>query len=160
MTPQPWFEDLNHRLDTWLDRWLANNPDQTALLEEDERQQSQSAGMSHWVRLRQEAQLLRRVLLEQGEAIQVWHQRQQEALAGQDSSLARQCSDHEHRCRQEGQVMWERLEMIGSLPPPQWRTTAAQSGWRVTEAPASLQQAWSDFVVEQDLKELRRQKGA
>ena len=53
--------------------------------------------------------------------------------------------------------MWERLEAIGSLPPERWRTTSARSGWRVTEAPVSLQQAWSNFVVEQELRELRRQ---
>ena len=160
MTPQQWFEDLDHRLDTWLDTWLANHPDQGALLEDDEHNQAQAAGTSRWVRLRQEAQLLRRVLLQQGEAIQLWRQRQQEALAGHNSTLARRCSDHEQICRQAGQVMWERLEMIGSLPPEEWRTTAARSGWRVTEVPASLQQAWSDFVVEQELRELRRQGGA
>ena len=44
-----------------------------------------------------------------------------------------------------GQVMWERLEAIGSLPPERWRTTSARSGWRVTEAPVSLQQAWSNL---------------
>lgn len=160
MTPQQWFEDLDHRLDTWLDAWLANHPDQGTLLEENERNQDHSAGTSRWVGLRQEAQLLRRVLLQQGKAIQLWRQRQQEALAGHNSAMARQCADHEHRCRQEGQVMWERLEMIGALPPEEWRTTAARSGWRVTEAPACLQQAWSGFVVEQELRELRRQGGA
>lgn len=160
MTPQQWLEDLDHRLDTWLDAWLANHPDQGALLEEDEGSQARSAGTSRWVGLLQEAQLLRRVLLQQGKVIQLWRQRRQEALAGHDSTLARQCSDHERRCRQEGQVMWERLERIGSLPPEEWRTAAAGSGWRVTEAPASLQQAWSRFVVEQELRELRRQGGA
>ena len=159
MTPQHWFEDLNHGLDTWLDAWLANHPDQGALLEEDERKQARSEGTGHCMRLRQEAQLLRRVLLQQGEAIQVWRQRRQEAVAGHNSTLAHQCSNHEHRCRQEGQVMWERLEMIGSLPPEEWRTTGAGSGWRVTEAPASLQRAWSSFVVEQELRKLRRQGG-
>ncbi|MXW11566.1 MAG: hypothetical protein F4Z73_01545 [Synechococcus sp. SB0668_bin_13] len=159
MTAQHWFDDLDHRLDAWLDTWLANHPDQGALLEEEERNAAQSAGTGHWVRLRQEAQLLRRVLLQQGEAIQLWRQRQQEALAGHNRTLARQCADHEHRCRQEGQVMWQRLEMIGSLPPEAWRTTTAQGGWRVTEAPASLQQSWANFVVERELQELQRQAG-
>ena len=157
MTSQHWLEDLNHRLDTWLDTWLANHPDQGALLEEDERNQARAQGTGHQVGLRQEARQLRQVLLQQGEAIQLWRQRHQEALAGHNSTLARQCADHGHRCRQEGQVMWERLERIGSLRPEEWRTTAARGGWRVTEAPASLQQAWSDFVVEQELRELRRQ---
>lgn len=159
MTPQHWLEDLDQRLDTWLDTWLANHPDQGALLEEDERNQAQSAGERHWVRLRQEAQQLRHVLLQQGEAVQLWRQRHQEALASHNNTLARQCADHEHRCRQEGQVMWERLEMIGSLHPEEWRTTAARGSWRVTETPESLQQAWSHFVVEQELRELRRQGG-
>lgn len=157
MAPRHWFEDLDHRLDTWLDAWLARHPGQGALLEEDERNRSQAAGTSRRVQLWQEAQLLRRVLLQQGEAIQLWRQRQQEALAGHNRTLSRQCSDHEHHCRQEGRVMWERLEMIGSLPPEEWRTTAARTGWRVTEAPASLEQAWSSFVVEQELRELQRQ---
>ena len=160
MTPQQWFEDLDHRLDAWLDTWLAHHPGQGTLLEEDERNQAQAAGASRWVQLRQEAQLLRRVLLQQGEAIQLWHQRRQEASAGRNNTLAHQCAHHEHRCRQEGQVMWERLETIGSLPPEAWPTMAARSGWRVTEAPASLQQAWSSFMVEQELRELRRQGGA
>ena len=156
MTSQHWLEDLNHTLDTWLDTWLANHPDQGALLEEDGHNQARSAGERHRLQLRQEAQLLRQVLLRQGEAIQLWPQRQQEALTGHNTTLARQCADHEHRCRQEGQAMWERLEMIGSLQPEEWHTTAARGGWRATEAPALLQQAWSNFVVEQELKELRR----
>lgn len=159
MTSQHWLDDLNHRLDTWLDTWLANHPGQVALLEEEERNAAQAAGTGHRVGLRQEAQQLRNILLQQGEAIQLWRQRQQKALTGHNSALARQCADHERRCRQEGQVMWERLEMIGSLPPEAWRTTAARGGWRVTEAPAPLQQAWSSFVVEQELQELRRHAG-
>ncbi|KKZ13255.1 MAG: hypothetical protein TE42_01170 [Candidatus Synechococcus spongiarum SP3] len=159
MTSQNWLEDLNHKLDTWLDTWLANHPGQGTLLEEDERNQAKSAGGRHWVQLRQEAQQLRQVLLQQGEAIGLWRQRHQEALAGRNSTLAHQCADHEHRCRREGQVMWERLERIGSLRPEEWCITAAQGGWRVTEAPVSLQQAWSNFVVEQELEELRRQGG-
>lgn len=159
MTSQHWLDDLNHRLDIWLDTWLLNHPGQGALLEEGERNAAQSAGTSHWVRLRQEAQQLRNILLQQGEAIQLWRQRQQEALTSHNSALAHQCADHEHRCRQEGQAMWERLEMIGSLRPEEWGTTVARGGWRVTEAPASLQQAWSSFVVEQELQELRRHTG-
>ena len=152
-----WFEDLEQRLDTWLDGWLARHPGQGALLEEEDRNQVRSAGTDNELRLREEARKLRRLLLQQGEAIRLWRQRQQSALAGRNSDLARQCAHHGRRCRQEGQVMWERLEAIGSLPPEQWRTTSARSGWRVTEAPVSLQQAWSDFVVEQELRELRRQ---
>lgn len=159
MTSQHWLDDLNHRLDTWLDTWLLNHPGQGALLEEGERNAAQSAGTSHWVRLRQEARQLRNILLQQGEAIQLWRQRQQEALTSHNSALAHQCADHERRCRQEGQAMWERLEMIGSLRPEEWRTTVARGGWRVTEVPASLQQAWSSFAVEQELQELRRHTG-
>ena len=158
-TSQHWLNDLNRKLDTWLDTWLAHNPDQVALLEEDERNQAQAAGERRRVGLWREAQQLRRVLLQQGEVIQLWGQRRQEALAGQDDTLAHQCAHHERRCRQEGQVMWERLEMIGSLRPEEWRTTAAHGGWRVTEAPIPLQQAWSRFVVEQELRELRRHTG-
>ena len=154
MTSHHWFDDLNHRLDTWLDTLLANHPEQVARLEEEERNAAQSAGINNWMRLRQEAQQLRQVLLQQGEAIQLWSQRQQAALTGHNSALAHQCAHHERRCRQEGQVMWERLEMIGSLDPEQWRTTAPRSNWRVTETPISLEQAWSNFVVEQELREL------
>ena len=159
MTSQHWLDDLNHRLDTWLDTWLANHPDQGVLLEEEERNAAQSAGTSNWVRLRQEVQQLRQVLLQQGEAIQLWAHRRQAALSGHNSTLAHQCAHHEHRCRQEGQVMWERLEMIGSLAPEQWRTTPPSNSWRATEAPISLEQAWSSFVVEQELRELQRQAG-
>ncbi|KKZ14597.1 MAG: hypothetical protein TH68_04445 [Candidatus Synechococcus spongiarum 142] len=159
MTSQHWLDDLNHRLDKWLDTWLANHPDQVALLEDDDSNQARSEGTNRWLRLRQEAQQLRQVLLQQGETIGLWRQRRQEALAGHSSILARQCADHEQRCRQDGQVMWERLEMIGSLRPEEWPTTAARSGWRVTETPVSLQQAWSNFVVEQELSELKRQAG-
>lgn len=159
MTSQHWLDDLSHRLDAWLDTWLANHPGQGALLEEEERNAAQSTGTDHWIRLRQEARQLRNLLLQQGEAIQLWRQRQEEALRGHNSTLAHQCADHEHRCRLEGQVMWERLEMIGSLPPEAWRTTAARGGWQVTEVPAFLQQAWSNFVVEQQLQELRRDAG-
>ena len=159
MASQDWLDDLNHRLDTWLDTWLASHPGQEALLEEEERNTAQSAEKSHWVRLQQEAQQLRKVLLQQGEGIRLWNQRQQEALTGHNSNLAHQCADHEHRCRQEGQVMWERLEMIGSLHPEERNTTVARRGWRVTEVPESLQQAWISFVVEQELQELQRQAG-
>ena len=161
MTSQDWLDDLDHRLDTWLDTWLADHPGQGALLEEEERNAARSAGTSHQLQLQQEVQQLRKVLLQQGEAIRLWHQRQQEALASRNSTMAmaQQCADHERRCRQEGQVMWQRLEMIGSLRPEQWRTTAARGGWRVTEVPASLQQAWTSFVVEQELQELQRHAG-
>ena len=159
MTSRDWLEDLDQRLDTWLDTWLASHPDQGALLEEDERNQARSAGTSRRVQLRQEARQLRQALLRQAEAIQLWRQRRQEALAAHNSSLAHQCSCHEQRCRREGQLMWERLEVIGSPGPEEWRTTSTRSGWRVTEAPASLEQAWSDFVVERELQELRRHAG-
>lgn len=159
MTSQHWFEDLNHRLDTWLDAWLVNHPDQGAMLEEDERNQARSAGTRHWAQLQQEAQQLRQVLLQQGEVIRLWRQRQQEALAGHNRGLARQCAHHEQRCRQAGQVMWERLEMIGALRPEERRSTTPRLGWRMTEAPLSLQQAWSNFMVEQQLNQLKRQAG-
>ncbi|KKZ14051.1 MAG: hypothetical protein TQ37_02335 [Candidatus Synechococcus spongiarum 15L] len=157
MTSQDWFEDLNHGLETWLDAWLAHHPGQGALLEEEDRSQARSVGTNNALRLRQEARKLRQVLLQQGEAVQVWRQRYQEALASHNYTLARQCADHERICRQDGQVMWERLETIGSLRPEEWQTTAARGGWRVTEAPASLEQAWSNFVVERELRELQRQ---
>ncbi|MCY4172760.1 MAG: hypothetical protein OXF25_01525 [Cyanobacteria bacterium MAG CAR3_bin_5] len=159
MTSQHWFDDLDHKLDTWLDTWLARHPGQGALLEEEERNGARSAGTGQRVRLRQEAGKLRDVLLQQGEAIRLWRQRRQEAVTGRDTTLARQCAHHEHRCRREGQVMWERLEMIGSLSPEEWYTTTPRSGWRVTEAPVSLQQAWAGFVVERELQELQRQAG-
>ena len=154
---QDWLANLEHGLSSWLDDWLEQNPRQRELLGEEE---VAEAG-AHQRRSRHEACQLRQVLLEQAREIQRWEQRYTRVATmdtqPRSGDLARLCRNHLDRCHGDGSVMWQHLEHLGQvLADSQVNVNPAPRQWQVTQAPATLMDAWRRFELDMELEQLKR----
>jgi len=167
MSPGSWLEELEARLNQQLESFLRTNPQQEALLAEQDQRDRQQRLLNARLKLRQEAELQRQGLLRLAGEIRQWQERAERARGAGAEELATKAEAHVTTLMEQGRSRWQTLAELGerftsverelaeltatpSSPAP---TRAAES---VADGMAELEQAWRRFEAQQELEALRR----
>ncbi len=161
-----WLEELEARLDRQLESFLKANPDQEALLAEQQARDRQQSLRRQRLDLKQEAELQRQGLLRLATEIRSWQERVQRARNAGADALADRADAHINELMEQGRCRWETLAEVGqrfrsvdeelrTMAPPD---AGAQSQAKPNSTPqADLESEWAAFENHQDLQDLRRQ---
>jgi hercynine metabolism protein len=174
-----WLDELEARLDQQLESFLKSNPQQEALLAEQQARERQQSLRRQRLDLKQEAELQRQGLLRLASEIRSWQERVQRARSAGAGALADRAEAHINDLMEQGRCRWETLAEVGqrfSAVDLELRSmAAATAGGPGPEPPspgngrspsqakpkstpqADLESDWAAFENHQDLQELRRQ---
>lgn len=168
MSGANWLEELEARLEQQLEAFLRGNPQQEALLAEQEQRDRQQRLLGERLKLRQEAELQRQGLLRLAGEIRQWQERVERARKAGADDLARRAEAHIATLMEQGRNRWQTLGELGERFDAVERDLAGLTG-RTAAAPApaaqggpppdpmvELEQAWARFETQQDLEALRR----
>lgn len=171
-----WLDDLEARLETELDGFLRTNPDQEALLADQERRDRQERLRRQRLQLQEEAERSRAALLQLASEIRNWQQRVERARTAGAADLADRAEAHVAGLMEQGRQRWQALAELGQrFSAVEWElsqlgrqasgggTTAAtgtQGGAAASATgggtSADLRDAWAAFEAEQDLEAIKR----
>ena len=178
--PGGWFEQLEAQLERQLETFLAANPAQEALLQEQEQQEKQQRLKRRRLELQGQADQARSGLLTLVAEINQWQQRVQRARDAGADDLAGRAGQHLGQLMGQGRDRWQalaelgrsfqaveaELEQLARQAPP---ASQASGHGRAEGPPASqakggsepepLDQAWAAFEAQQALEDLRRRQG-
>jgi hercynine metabolism protein len=179
MSSSNWLDELEARLDQQLESFLKSNPQQEALLAEQQARERQQSLRRQRLDLKQEAELQRQGLLRLASEIRSWQERVQRARSAGAGALADRAEAHINDLMEQGRCRWETLAEVGqrfSAVDLELRSmAAATAGGPGPEPPspgngrspsqakpkstpqADLESDWAAFENHQDLQELRRQ---
>ena len=161
-----WWEQLEARLERELANFLAANPAQQALLQEQEARDRQANLVGERGRLQRQAEQQRQQLLTLAEEIRSWRQRVQRARAAGAEPLAERAEAHLTTLMERGRESWSQLAELGQqfanveaalqalVVAEQSTPASAQPGGNLDE----LEQAWAAFEAEQQLESLRQRQ--
>ncbi len=174
-----WLEELEARLDRQLESFLQSNPQQEALLAEQQARERQQSLRRQRLDLKQEAELQRQGLLRLASEIRAWQERVRRARSAGADALADRAEAHINELMEQGRCRWETLAEVGqrfsaidlelrnmappstgghcqaSTSPPDDGKTSSQAKPKSTPQ-ADLESDWTAFETHQDLQELRR----
>lgn len=176
-----WLDDLEARLETELEGFLRSNPDQEALLAEQERRDRLETLRRRRLQLQEEAESARAALLQLASEIRSWQQRVERARAAGATDLADRAAAHVDSLMEQGRRHWQALAELGQrFGAVEWelsqlgrqaaasRTSAAGSTAAAgngspqasdTTDPggeSNLHDAWAAFEAQQELEALRQ----
>jgi len=166
MSPGSWLEELEARLNQQLESFLRTNPQQEALLAEQDQRDRQQRLLSERLKLRQEAELQRQGLLRLAGEIRQWQERTERARGTGADELVSKAEAHIATLMEQGRNRWQTLAELGERFTTVERDLAELTATPSTPAPAraagvadgmaELEQAWSRFEAQQELEALRR----
>jgi hercynine metabolism protein len=156
-----WLDQLEARLDATLEGFLKANPQQEALLSQQEARERQQRLRRDRLTLKTEAELQRQGLLRLAEDIRSWQARVERAKAAGALDLAGRAEAHIATLMEQGRARWQTLAELGErfaavdralqdLVGAHDKTAAANSG------EAGLETDWAAFETQQEVEELRR----
>lgn len=162
MVAGDWLEQLEARLERQLEAFLASNPAQQALLQEQEARDRQAQLVGERSRLQRQAEQQRQRLLELASEIRAWRQRVERARAAGADELAQRAEAHVDELMEQGRRHWNQLADLGQ------QFNAVESGLQeLSAAPpaaastpngeADLEQAWAAFETQQELERMKTQ---
>ena len=174
-----WLEELEARLDRQLESFLKSNPQQEALLAEQQARERQQSLRRQRLDLKQEAELQRQGLLRLASEIRAWQERVRRARSAGADALADRAEAHINELMEQGRCRWETLAEVGQRfsavelelhnmapasvgGPGQASTSTPGDGSSPSQAKpesspqADLESDWAAFETHQDLQELRR----
>ena len=170
MSPANWLEELEARLNQQLESFLRANPQQEALLAEQDQRDRQQRLLNERLKLRQEAELQRQGLLRLAGEIRQWQERVERARTAGAMDLAARAEAHIASLMERGRSRWQTLGELGQrveaveqelrqLARP--TSSATPSGTKrppggAASGGSDLEAAWSRFEAQQELEELRR----
>ena len=153
-----WLDELEARLDQQLAAFLAANPSQEALLEEQGARDRQARLVGQRRQLQRQAEQERQALLHLADEIRRWQGRVGKARAAGATALAERAETHQQGLMDQGRQRWQHLSELGM------RFAAVEQELRELEnrprppRASSLEQDWAAFEAEQALEQLRRQQ--
>jgi len=173
MNGSSWLDQLEARLEQQLESFLRTNPQQEALLAEQEQRDRQQRLLGQRLKLRQEAELQRQGLLRLAGEIRQWQERSQRARTANADDLASRADAHIATLMEQGRNRWQTLGELGErfaaverelttltgrppAAPPPAAGSRGSSGGSEADAMAELERAWASFESQQDLETLRR----
>ncbi len=172
--PAGWFEQLEAQLERQLETFLAANPAQEALLQEQELQERQQRLKRRRLELQGQADQARTGLLALVSEINQWQQRVRRARDAGANDLADRAEQHLGQLMGQGRDRWQALAELGrsfqaleaELEQLASQSAQAPRPGRAPAPPASgpsqpepLDQAWAAFEAQQALDDLRRRQG-
>jgi hercynine metabolism protein len=172
--PGGWFEQLEAQLERQLETFLAANPAQEALLQEQEQQEKHQRLKRRRLELQGQADQARTGLLALVAEINQWQQRVQRARDAGAGDLAARAEQHLGQLMGQGRDRWQALAEVGrsfqaveveleqlarQAPASPKASGSAQAGGAQGQAePEPLDQAWAAFEAQQALDDLRRRQ--
>ena len=158
MSSSGWLDQLEARLDQQLEAFLAANPSQEALLEEQGARDRQARLVGQRRQLQRQAEQERQALLQLADEIRRWQERVVKAQAAGATSLAERAKAHQQGLMEQGRQRWQQLGELGvSFAAVERDLRDLDSRSRPPRA-SSLEQDWAAFEANQALEELRRQQ--
>jgi hercynine metabolism protein len=158
MSSSSWLDQLEARLDQQLEAFLAANPSQEALLEEQGARDRQARLVGQRRQLQRQAEQERQALLQLADEIRRWQERVVKAQAAGATSLAERAKAHQQGLMEQGRQRWQQLGELGvSFAAVERDLRDLDSRSRPPRA-SSLEQDWAAFEADQALEELRRQQ--
>jgi hercynine metabolism protein len=158
MSSSSWLDQLEARLDQQLEAFLAANPSQEALLEEQGARDRQARLVGQRRQLQRQAEQERQALLQLADEIRRWQERVVKAQAAGATSLAERAKAHQQGLMEQGRQRWQQLGELGvSFAAVERDLRDLDSRSRPPRA-SSLEQDWAAFEANQALEELRRQQ--
>lgn len=154
-----WLDELEARLEQQLAAFLAANPSQEALLEEQGARDRQAQLVGQRRQLQRQAEQERQALLHLADEIRRWQERVVKARAAGATALAERAEAHQQGLMEQGRQRWQQLGELGvSFAAVERDLRELESRPRPPRA-SSLDQDWAAFEAEQALEQLRRQPG-
>jgi hercynine metabolism protein len=154
-----WLDELEARLEQQLAAFLAANPSQEALLEEQGARDRQARLVGQRRQLQRQAEQERQALLRLADEIRRWQERVVKARAAGATTLAERAEAHQQGLMEQGRQRWQQLSELGvSFAAVERDLRELENRPRPPRA-SSLEQDWAAFEAEQALEQLRRQPG-
>lgn len=153
-----WLDQLERELDQRLSAFLRSNPVQDQRFREQHQQDRAAALQRQRQQLQQEAEQQRRRLIAVAAEIRSWTDRTARAKQAGADDLARRAQTHLDGLMAQGRHQWTDLDKLGR----RFSEIEAQLQQLAKEQPTSssdLEQDWALFEAEQELEQLRRDKG-
>jgi hercynine metabolism protein len=165
-----WLEQLEAQLERQLEAFLASNPAQQALLQEQEARDRQANLVGERSRLQRQAEQQRQRLLELAGEIRGWRQRVDRARAAGADDLAQRAEAHVTELMDQGRRSWNQLGELGQQfnaveNALQELAAAPPSGARNQQAAGKpdqdhdLEKAWAAFEAQQELERMKARGG-
>jgi len=153
-----WLEQLERELDQRLSAFLRNNPVQNQLFQDQHQQDRAQALQRQRQQLQQEAEQLRGQLLTLVTEVRAWTDRIDRARRAGALDLAQRAQAHLDGLMAQGRTQWTDLANLGR----RFSEVEAQLQELSRQAQSSrpgLDDDWARFEAEQELEQLRREKG-
>ena len=153
-----WLEQLERELDQRLSAFLRNNPVQNQLFQDQHQQDRAQALQRQRQQLQQDAEQLRGQLLTLVTEIRAWTDRIDRARRAGALDLAQRAQAHLDGLMAQGRTQWTDLANLGR----RFSEVEAQLQELSRQAQSSrpgLDDDWARFEAEQELEQLRREKG-
>jgi len=154
-----WLDELEARLEHKLAAFLAANPSQEALLEEQEARDRQARLAGQRRQLQRQAEQERQALLKLAEEIRCWQERVVKARAAGASALAERAAAHQRGLMEQGRQRWQQLGELGESFAAVERDLRELENRARPPRASSLEQDWAAFEARQALEDLRRRHG-
>ena len=153
-----WLEQLERELDERLSAFLRNNPVQNQLFQDQHQQDRAQALQRQRQQLQQDAEQLRGQLLNLVTEVRAWTDRMDRARRAGALDLAQRAQAHLDGLMAQGRTQWSDLANLGR----RFSEVEAQLQELSEQAQSSrpgLDDDWARFEAEQELEQLRRDKG-
>ncbi len=153
-----WLEQLERELDQRLSAFLRNNPVQNQLFQDQHQQDRAQALQRQRQQLQQDAEQLRGQLLTLVTEVRAWTDRIDRARRAGALDLAQRAQAHLDGLMAQGRTQWTDLANLGR----RFSEVEAQLQELSRQAQSSrpgLDDDWARFEAEQELEQLRREKG-
>ena len=154
-----WLDELEARLEQQLAAFLAANPSQEALLEEQGARDRQARLVGQRRQLQRQAEQERQALLRLADEIRRWQERVVKARAAGATTLAERAEAHQQGLMEQGRQRWQQLSELGVSFAAVERDLRELENRPHPPRASSLEQDWAAFEAEQALEQLRRQPG-
>jgi hercynine metabolism protein len=158
-----WLDDLEARLEQELERFLAANPDQEALLQDQQDRDHRRELLSQRRSLQSQAERQRQALLQLAVEIRQWQERSRKARSAGADDLADRAEAHGESLMQQGRRRWQELAELGvrfsEVEQAITALAARQAEARRAGRGVDLERDWAAFEAEQELERLRRRQG-
>lgn len=162
-----WLDQLETRLEQTLEGFLKANPQQDALLAEQEARERQQQLRRDRLALRTEAEQQRQGLLRLADDIRCWQERVTRARSAGALDLAGRAEAHIATLMEQGRARWQTLGELGErfaaveqelreLGGGKRPAAAAGTTGQPTSGGAGLQADWEAFETQMELEELRK----
>ena len=153
-----WLEQLERELDERLSAFLRNNPVQNQLFQDQHQQDRAQALQRQRQQLQQDAEQMRGQLLTLVTEVRAWTDRIDRARRAGALDLAQRAQTHLDGLMAQGRNQWTDLANLGR----RFSEVEAQLQELSKQAQSSrpgLDEDWARFEAEQELEQLRRDKG-